>query len=405
MQIRIDGTARAKSRWTDFRALFREGWYCGTRLRAERTPHRMTRRRFPWLIALLAVISSALALTQAALASGPANTRPEERQFVQTNLVSDIPGLATITDSSLKNPWGVSHLATSPFWVSNQITNTSTLYAVTGQTTVTKVPLTVTIPTTAAGPQGPTGQVSNSNPSSFVLPDGSSALFIFADLNGTISAWNRGEGTAATVVATVPGAIYTGLAINAAQTRLYAANAVSGHIDVFDSSFNQVNMPSTAFVDPRKPAGLVPFNVQDIGGRLYVAYAPAGRPAQVSAPLGAGAVAIFDEDGNFIKQLVSGSRLAAPWGIAVAPAGFGKFSHAVLVGNFSNLHSEINAFNPANGALRGTLTINTGTAAPGGLWFIGFGQGGNNGSPNTLYFTDGINREADGLFGAFTFRP
>lgn len=365
----------------------------------------MTRRRFPWLIALLAVISSALALTQAALASGPANTRPEERQFVQTNLVSDIPGLATITDSSLKNPWGVSHLATSPFWVSNQITNTSTLYAVTGQTTVTKVPLTVTIPTTAAGPQGPTGQVSNSNPSSFVLPDGSSALFIFADLNGTISAWNRGEGTAATVVATVPGAIYTGLAINAAQTRLYAANAVSGHIDVFDSSFNQVNMPSTAFVDPRKPAGLVPFNVQDIGGRLYVAYAPAGRPAQVSAPLGAGAVAIFDEDGNFIKQLVSGSRLAAPWGIAVAPAGFGKFSHAVLVGNFSNLHSEINAFNPANGALRGTLTINTGTAAPGGLWFIGFGQGGNNGSPNTLYFTDGINREADGLFGAFTFRP
>jgi uncharacterized protein (TIGR03118 family) len=304
-----------------------------------------------------------------------------------------------------QNPWGASHLATSPFWVSNQDTNTSTLYAVTNQTTVSKIGLTVTIPTTAAGPQRPTGQVSNSNPSSFVLPDGGPALFIFADLNGTISGWNMGAGTTAILVATVPGAIYTGLAINTAQTRLYAANAVTGEIDVFDSSFNQVSLASSAFLDPQKPSGLVPFNVQDISGRLYVAYAPAGRPAEVSAPLGAGAVAIFDEDGNFIQQLISGSRLAAPWGITVAPAGFGVLSNAVLVGNFSNLHSEINAFGPVNGALRGTLSIDTGTAAPGGLWFIGFGQGGNNGSPNTLYFTDGINGENDGLFGAFTFSP
>jgi uncharacterized protein (TIGR03118 family) len=364
----------------------------------------MTRRRTPWLILLLSV-SSVLALAQAALASGPTNTTPEQKQFVQTNLVSDISGLATVTDSSLKNPWGVSHLATSPFWVSNQGTNTSTLYAVTNQTMVSKVGLTVNIPTTAAGPQGPTGQVSNSNPSSFVLPDGSPALFIFADLNGTISGWNRGAGTTAILVATVPGAIYTGLAINTAQTRLYAANAVTGQIDVFNSSFNHVSLASSAFVDPQKPSGLVPFNVQDIGGRLYVAYVPAGRPAEVSAPLGAGAVAIFDEDGKLIQQLISGSRLAAPWGITVAPAGFGVFSKAVLVGNFSNLHSEINAFDPVNGALRGTLSIDTGTAAPGGLWFIGFGQGGNNGSPNTLYFTDGINGETDGLFGAFTFSP
>jgi uncharacterized protein (TIGR03118 family) len=329
--------------------------------------------------------------------------------FIQTNLVSDIPGLATITDPELVNPWGVSHSTTSPFWVSNQVTNTATLYAVTDQTTVTKTNINpptgfVQIPTTAAGPQGPTGQVNNTNTASFLVGnggDGNFAHFIFANLNGTISAWDTGP--TAFVQVTTSGAVYAGLAINGAQTRLYAANdAGSGSVDVFDSTFAPVSLAAGAFVDPSLPTGLVPFNVQDIGGFVYVTYAPAGRAAQTSAPLGAGAVAIFDEDGNFITQLVAGSRLAAPWGITFAPPGFGQLGFNLLVGNFSYLHSEINAFNPITGKLRGTIRISTGGIRPGGLWAIGFGVGGSNGSLGTLYFADGINSETDGLFGAIT---
>ena len=333
--------------------------------------------------------------------------RVEGADFVQTNLVSDIPGLATITDPELVNPWGVSHSPTSPFWLSNQGKSTATLYAVTDKTNVSKVNINppagfVAIPTTAAGPQGPTGQVNNTNASSFPVNhggDGGPAHFIFANLNGTISAWDKGP--TAFIQVTTYGALYTGLAINGAQTRLYAANgAGSGIVDAFDSSFAPLSLAAGAFVDPSLPAGLVPFNVQDIGGDVYVTYAPAGRANQISAPLGAGAVAIFDEDGNFIKELVAGSRLAAPWGITLAPPSFGRFSNHLLVGNFSSLHSEINAFDPTNGKFHGTLPISTGGLRPGGLWTIEFGVGGNNGSPDVLYFTDGINGEVDGLFGA-----
>lgn len=326
--------------------------------------------------------------------------------FVQVNLVSDISGLATITDPQLVNPWGVAHSTTSPFWVSNQGTNTSTLYAVTDKTTVSKVNINgngiVNIPTAGTGPQGPTGQVNNTNTASFLVGnggDGNSAHFIFANLNGTISAWDTG--TTAFIQVTTAGAVYTGLAINGAQTRLYAADTAGGKVDVFDSTFAPVSLATGAFVDPALPDGLVPFNVQEIGGNVYVVYAPAGRPNQISAPLGAGAVAIFDEDGNFITQLIAGSRLAAPWGITLAPAGFGKFINHLLVGNFSYLHSEINAFDPTTGKLRGTIPIAAGKGqTPGGLWAIGFGVGGSNGDPNTLYFADGIDGENHGLFGA-----
>src|ERR1700719_3650866 len=242
-----------------------------------------------------------------------ARAEDEDRNdIVQTNLVSDIPGLATITDRELLNPWGISHSPTSPVWISNQATSTSTLYSVTDETNVSKVNLTVAIPKTAQGPQGPTGQVSNTNTSSFLVNnggDGGSAHFIFANLNGTISAWDTGP--TAFIQATIPRAVYTALAINGPQTRLYAANgAGSGSVDVVDSSFAPLSLAAGAFVDPSLPTGLVPFHVRGIGGDVSVVYAPRGRPAEINAPLGAGAVAIFDEDGNFIKELVSGSRLA-----------------------------------------------------------------------------------------------
>ena len=234
--------------------------------------------------------------------------RAEEAKLVQTNLVSDIPGLAAVTDANLKNPWGVSHSLTSPFWVSNQGTSTATLYMVTDETTVTKLGLTVAIPKFGTGPaQGPTGQVNNGNTECFPVSvssggDGGSAHFIFANLNGTISAWDKVGSPAFIQVTTntMPATVYTGLAINGGQTRLYAANSTSpGSIDVYDCSFSPVNLGPDAFKDPSLPAGFVPFNVQDIGGDVYVTYAPAGLQNMRQAPLGAGAVAIFDEDGNF----------------------------------------------------------------------------------------------------------
>src|SRR5262245_31216849 len=355
----------------------------------------------PFAVASLAIG----ALTLSALQTQGAE-QTQGADLTQTNLVSDIPRLAKITDPQLVNPWGVSHSPTSPFWISNQGKNTTTLYAVTDKTTVSKVNINpptgfVAIPTTASGPQGPTGQVNNTNTSSFPVAhaDGKSARFIFANLNGTISAWDGGP-TAFVQNSGAAGTVYTGLAINRAQTRLYAANTSLGRIDVFDSNFLAFSLGADRFVDPSLPAGLVPFNVQNIGGNIYVTYAPAGRPAQINAPLGAGAVAIFDEDGNFIQELVSGSRLAAPWGITIAPPGFRRFSNDVLVGNFSFLHSEINAFIPSNGKLHGTIPIDTGGRGAGGLWTLLFGVGCRNGSPNVLYFSDGIDAEAHGLFGA-----
>jgi uncharacterized protein (TIGR03118 family) len=323
--------------------------------------------------------------------------------YLQTNLVSDVPGLAGVTDSNLKNPWGVSFGPTSPFWVSNQGTNTSTLYAVT-PAGVSIVPLVVPIPTTASGPQGPTGQVFN-NTSSFLV-SGNPSFFIFANLNGTISAWDGGA--TAQIEAKTPGAVYTGLAIatNTAGDFLYAANDSQNRIDVFDGSFTPHSFGPNAFVDPLLPAGLVPFNVKLINGDLFVTYAPAGHANQTGAHAGQGAVAAFTTSGRFLKQLITGSALAAPWGITLAPAGFGTFSGDLLVGNFAFGDSDINAFDPSTGAFRGTLDDVAGNPIfnP-GLWTLTFGNGVNGGDPNTLYFTAGIDGETHGLFGSLAAVP
>lgn len=346
-----------------------------------------------------------------------ANSQAEADAYIQTNLVSDIPGLAAVADPTLVNPWGISFGPTTPVWVSKQGANATTLYTVTGGA-VSQGP-TFTIPTTATGPQGPTGQVTNllagNVPASSFLVNNTPSRFIFANLNGTISAWN-GQGTAAIPQVTNSNATYTGLAINGAHNRLYAANdRAGGGIEVFDSTFSRLNLGPNAFATPAEVAarGYVPFNVQDIGGKIYVTYVlPSNGPdrsPQTMAPLGTGAVVVFDENGGSPQTLILGDQLASPWGVALAPsAGFGPFSGDLLVGNFSFLPqaSGINAFDPLTGAFEGSIPIDVGTGnTPGGLWALAFGNAGGNGNPTTLFFTDGINGEMDGLFAAITFVP
>ncbi len=329
--------------------------------------------------------------------------------YLQINLVSDVQGQALVFDPSLKNPWGVSESASSPFWVSDQGTNVSTLYRVTSTgVSIVSPPSPVAIPTTLVGPQGPTGQVFNTT-SSFNLLNGKPSLFIFANLNGTLSAWNGGS--SATIEATTPGAVYTGLAIggNSQGNFLYAADNSKGTIEVFNSSFLPVILGTGGFgtfTDPNLPSGLVPFNVQNINGQLYVTYAPSGHSAQTSATPGQGAVAIFDTSGHFIRQLTAGGPLASPWGMALAPSTFGQFGGDLLVGNFAYKFSDINAFDPATGKFLGTLTgVNGQPILNPGLWTLTFGNGGNGGDPNTLYFSAGIDSEQEGLFGAIQAFP
>jgi uncharacterized protein (TIGR03118 family) len=327
--------------------------------------------------------------------------------YQQTNLVSDIPGMAQLTDPNLINPWGMSFSSTSPFWVSNQGMNNSTLYAVTSSG-VSQPALVVSVPQTTSGPpQGPTGQVNNST-ADFIIPaDNTKASFIFANLNGQISAWNNGlsPNTQAVTVATTAGAVYTGLALgNTASSGnvLYAANTAAGKIDVFNSSFAPISLGANAFANPTGlPAGLVPFNVQNVNGNIYVTYAPSGHTAQTAAMLGQGAVAVFDSSGNF-KQLINSNQFAAPWGVTLAPSTFGSFGGDLLVGNFAYNFSEINAFDPTTGAFRGTLTDANGTILNSGLWALNFGNGGMGGDPGTLYFSAGIMGEMHGLIGAIS---
>jgi uncharacterized protein (TIGR03118 family) len=345
------------------------------------------------------------AVASGALCAGAGTARATT--YLQTDLVSDLSALgAEVTDPNLKNSWGLSFQPGGPVWVSDQATQNATLYGVTGAT-VTKEALTVAIP--PAGSGGPTGQVANTNTSAFdVSGTGKSALFIFANLNGSISAWNGSAGTTAVTEATTSGAIYTGLAANQASTTLYAANgAGTGSVDVFNSSFAAETLPTGAFATPTaiKTAGLVPFNVKDINGKVYVTYAPSGHAAQTSAGKGMGALAVFGEDGTLESSSFVADQLASPWGLALAPGNWGQFGGDLLVGNFAFGDSVIDALNPTTFAVEGTIAINDGGQSPGGLWSLVFGGGGNDGNPDTLFITDGLNGEKDGLLASITSVP
>lgn len=316
----------------------------------------------------------------------------------QTNLVTDNAEFlasqgfapAATVDPSLINPWGMSFAPNGPFWISNQGAGNTTLYDGFG----VKNALTVAIP----GAPGPTGQVFNTT-QDFVLSNGGRALFLFANLNGSISGWNGTAGPTALVAAPAGGGVYRGLALGSSggSNYLYAADAAGGTIDVFNGNFAPTTLAG-AFVDPNLPAGLAPFNVANIGGQLYVTYAPPG-PTAALADLGTGAVNIFNTDGTFVRRFATGGNLLSPWGLARAPGGFGEFGGAILVGNFSDDDGFINAFRESDGEYLGMLTQDGQAYRMPYLWEIAFRTGGVGNDPAALYFTAGIGEELHGLFG------
>jgi uncharacterized protein (TIGR03118 family) len=331
------------------------------------------------------MISVSVCLTSAALADS-------QTLYQQDNLASNIEGVAPVTDPALRNPWGISFSATSPWWVSDTATGLSTLYSgdVNGVPFM-KSSLEVTIPSAGTPPGSPTGQVFNGT-SDFMVAGGP-ARFIFATLDGTISGWN--SGSAASIAVTNPGAVYTGLAIgsNDQGNFLYAANVGGGTIDIFDGSFNPVTLGGS-FTDPDLPDGYAPFNIQNLNGELYVTYENSNDPAH------GGAVDVFDTSGNFNRRIAAGDPLNAPWGLALAPSTFGSFGGALLVGNFGAGDGRTSAFDPNTGDFLGQLTGADGSPiAIDGLWGLIFGNGGSGGDPNVLYFAAGINGQQDGLFG------
>jgi len=308
--------------------------------------------------------------------------------YLQQNLVSNVAGQAAFTDPNLVDPWGISLSASSPFWVSNHLSGTSTLYS--GNGAITAVVVTIPPGKASTGLGRPTGQVQNAS-SGFLLQNGTKASFIFATEDGTIQAWNGGTVAQVMVDNSTAGAVYKGLAINPSATAplIYAANFNSGKIDVFNSTFS----PSTAaggFTDPNLPSGFAPFNIWNLNGQLYVTYAKqdANKLLDV-AGAGNGFVNVFDFNGNLLNRLVTNGALNSPWGVAIAPAGWGAFGGALLVGNFGN--GQINAFNLTTGSLLGTLQNAAGTpiSIP-GLWAIVFGGNGSRSDANTLYFAAGV---------------
>lgn len=353
------------------------------------------------------VRAAAAAAIAAALLAVAASAAPHSNRYAVTPLASDVPGLAPVTDAHLQNTWGLARSATSPWWIANNATASTSVYTGAG----TLFPIGGQSAQNVPG--DPTGAVFSGIPNEFEVgttsdPTLNTSNFIFDSEDGTISAW-RGPPDALVTV-TVPDAVFKGLAISNGSSgpRLYATDFAQGpghsRVDVFDGSWNPVNTPG-AFVDPRLPKHYGPFGIQTIGDRVFVTYGKQQRGSTDEAHgRGLGIVDAYDLDGKFLGRVAQHGQLNAPWGLAWAPASFGRFGGDLLVGNFGD--GQINAYQEKrNGHFehRGTLhAAGHGKLSIDGLWALEFGNTGSNGNPNTLYFTAGINDEADGLFGTIT---
>jgi len=375
------------------------------------------------------------------------------QHFTQKNLVSNISqpdnadGSKVVVDPNLKNPWGLTRSAGSPWWVGNNNSGTSTLYAISGNPAAATPTanfaadphpdsngnginspfnnfVMVPPPGFAPGTQSaPTGVVFNGSATDFLLnkgtPAGLPALFIFSTEDGTISGWNPGANVAAgakppSVNAVLEvdnsdkgsahGAVYKGMAsaeINGKRF-LYVTNFRSARVEVYDTNFHRVHLGEDAFDDDSIPRDFAPFNVQNIGGSLFVTYAKqnADRHDDVAGD-GFGFVDIFSPEGKLQGRLEHGDWLNAPWGVVWTPRDFGEFSNVILVGNFGS--GWIAAFNGFTKKFIGFMrNPDNSLVTIDGLWSLTFGNNGGAGSSTTLFFSAGINNEQDGLFGTLT---
>ena len=343
---------------------------------------------------LLAVVAASTA-TLLGSATVPAYAAPKDSRFDQVNAVSDQPGVAPILDPQLVNPWGLALSPTSPVWVANNNSGRATLYrGGGGGTPFAKVALEVTVVNGA-----PTGQVFNGT-TSFQVPTPLGprpAIFIFDSQTGDITGWNPANGTTAVVAAHSDDAIYTGLAL--LQTPdgpfLLAADFHHARIDVFDSNWNLVDVGS-AFTDPSLPASYGPFNVQVLGGAVYVAYALQDEDGQEEvAGHNLGFVDKYTNFGQTVQRIASRGNLNAPWGLAIAPASFGKYTGALLVGNFGD--GKIGAY--TDGDYLGLLRdANNEVIAIDGLWALLPGTAASGGT-DAVWFSAGPDGETHGLLG------
>ena len=375
--------------------------------------------------AMSAQLGMVCALTVAACGGGSSGGAPPAAAmgFTDTALVTDndtVAATALTIDANLQNPWGIAFAPGSPFWISDNNNNLSTLYSGIGanetQGVTGSASVGVAIPASAAGVAAkPTGQVYNGS-GGFMITTSmgqESALFIFDGEGGTIAAWAKDSGATA-VTAYDDGvanagnhAVYKGLAIGAVggATFLYATDLHNNKVDVFDTNFSKPAAMQGKFVDPNIPAGFAPFGIAALNGNLYVTFAKqdAAMHDEITGA-GLGYVDVFDFSGNLVSQFASAGPLNAPWGIAIAPAGFGSLQGDVLIGNFGD--GMINIFSPNGTALanaEGPLMSSAGQpfVFP-GLWSLVFGNGDSDKPVTTLFYTAGFANQTDGVFGGIT---
>lgn len=354
------------------------------------------------------------------------------QNYKQTNLVSDISGMAPLTDPNLKNPWGITRSSTSPWWVANNNSGTSTLYTGAGAAIPINGTGFVTVPPPAFEPtaiSAPTGIVFNGSATDFlVTPGGPGAHFIFDTEDGTISAWAGGVSATLEVDnsdnGSANGAVYKGATsgeING-NKYLYVTNFRSGRVEIYDTNFKRVHFGDDAFKatgdcdrddhgdrdghhdcdDNRIPEGFAPFNIQNIGDTLFVTYAKQDAPRH--DPVGGagfGYVNLFTLQGKLIGHLQHGDWMNAPWGVVWTTRDFGTFSNSILVGNFRS--GWIAAFDGFTYKFKGFVeNPDNSLMFIDGIWSLTFGNDGSAGPANTLFFSAGINDENDGLFGTIT---
>ncbi len=358
------------------------------------------------------------------------------QHYTQTNLVSNASGVAPVTDPQLINPWGLSRMSSSPWWISDNATGLSTLYNGAGAKQALIVTIPPADPNNKNTPTGtPTGTIANGGQTDFLLAPGKPSLFLFSTIDGTIAGWNPTVAVAhaVTVVKTTDGSSYKGLtsAFIDGRRYLYAANFTKGRVDVYDNAFQPVKLSKehfdedssdheghsseNSFVDESLPPSYVPFNVQAIGNDIVVTYAlhEEGARFETDGP-GLGFVDIYSSTGRLLRRLEHGDWLNAPWGVALAPVDFGRFSHDLLIGQFAGggetqSSGFIAAYDLATGKFDGLLQDASGKPlAINGVWALSPG----NVSPNNsdaaaapaaeMYFTAGPNHGSGGLLGYLT---